>query len=327
MHSFNSFKSNVFRTNNQNFERHALELFNFQYANNAIYRKYVQFLNIRPDDVKKVAEIPFLPIRFFKNHTVKTGDFIEQKIFESSGTTGDASKHFVEDLDFYAKVCTKIFTSSFGKLDKSVVIGLLPSYLERGNSSLVYMVNHFIKLSQNDHSGFYLDDMELLIQKLKMLAGHGFKVHFFGVTFALLELASRYSLDMENVCFFETGGMKGRGKELTREELHLKLRRAFNTNHVFSEYGMTELLSQAYLQKDGKFHAPPWMQVRIREIHDPFKYTQKGQVGVISIVDLANVHSCAFIETEDLGMLSDDGFNVIGRLDNSDLRGCNLLIS
>ncbi len=327
MHSFNSFKSNVFRTNNQNFERHALELFNFQYANNAIYCKYVQGLNITPDDVTKIDEIPFLPIRFFKNHSIKTGNFTEQKIFESSGTTGNTSKHFIEDLDFYTKVSVEIFTSFFGDLENSVVIGLLPSYLERDNSSLVYMVNQFVKQSKNVHSGFYLDDMELLTQKLRLLSEHGFKVHFFGVTFALLELASRYSLDMENVCIFETGGMKGRGKELTREELHLKLMSAFNTNHVFSEYGMTELLSQAYLQKDGNFHAPPWMQIRIREVHDPFKYTQKGQAGVISVIDLANVHSCAFIETEDIGMLIGDGFKVLGRLDNSDLRGCNLLIT
>lgn len=327
MNSLNSFKSSVFRINNQNFDQHALELFHFQYNNNKTYHDYVKHLNVHPGEVTTISMIPFLPIQFFKYHKIKTGNFTPQKIFESSGTTGSTSKHYIEDLDFYKKVCVKIFNSFFGKIDQSIIIGLLPSYLERNNSSLVYMVNHFVQKSNNNSSGFYLNDIERLAERLRSFSEWKNPVFLFGVTFALLEFANRFQMDSKNLYILETGGMKGRGKELIREELHEKLKRAFNTNHIFSEYGMTELLSQAYLKKDGIFHTPPWMQVLVREIHDPFGYTKNGQTGVIKVIDLANVHSCAFIETEDLGLRVGDGFKVIGRLDNSDLRGCNLLMS
>lgn len=328
MHSLNSFKSNVFRINNQNFEQHALELFHFQYNNNKTYREYVQYLNVRPDDVKVIEKIPFLPIQFFKHHEIKTGNFTPQHVFESSGTSGGStSKHYIEDLEYYKKISTHIFTSFFGRIEDSIIIGLLPSYLERNNSSLVYMVNQFINISTNDHSGFYLDNIDLLAKKLKSLTKEKTNVFLFGVTFALLELADLFQFDMNKLTILETGGMKGRGKELIREDLHQKLKRSFQTNKVSSEYGMTELLSQAYLQSDGFFHSPPWMKVTIREIHDPFTFAKDRQIGVINVIDLANVHSCAFIETEDLGLLDGYGFKVIGRLDNSDLRGCNLLLS
>lgn len=327
MHSLNSFKTNVFSVNNQNFDQCALELFQFQYKNNRIYNQYVQHLNVHPHKVTTVSQIPFLPIQFFKTHEVKTGDFIPEHMFVSSGTTGTTSTHYIEDLAFYKKVSTHIFNSFFGIIDQTNVIGLLPSYLERDNSSLVYMVNHFIHESGSESSGFYLNNFEELIERLELLSKKKARVFLFGVTFALLELAGNFQCDMDNVYVIETGGMKGRGQELIREELHEKLANAFNTEHIFSEYGMTELLSQAYFQKDGLFHTPSWMRIFVREVHDPFHYIENSKTGLINVIDLANVHSCAFIETEDLGLKLNNGFKVLGRLDNSDLRGCNLLLS
>lgn len=327
MLSLNSLKSNVFHINNQNFGQHAIALFQFQYNNNKIYQKYVNHLGIRPQDVNHVNRIPFLPIKFFKSHIIQTGSFQKQHVFFSSGTMGATSKHYIDDLDYYRKVSTKIFSSFYGELEKSVVIGLLPSYLERDNSSLVYMVNHFIEKTGNPHSGFYLNNLDELVDKIRTISTEGSPIYLFGVTFALLQLAENYKIDVNSLHIFETGGMKGRGEELTREELHLKLRSAFNTKNIYSEYGMTELLSQAYMKSDGFFYTPPWMKVLIREIHDPFCDAEKGKTGVIKVIDMANVHSCAFIETEDLGINIGDGFKVLGRLDNSDMRGCNLLLS
>ncbi len=327
MRSLNSFKSKIFHINNQNFEEHALRLFRFQYMHNTVYRTYIQNLNIVPDKVLNIFEIPFMPIQFFKKHEIKTENFKPQQIFESSGTTGARSKHCIEDLEFYNKISLAGFKLFFGEIDQTVIIGLLPSYLERNNSSLVYMVNHFIGQSNNPNSGFYLNNLSLLTDKLKALSKNQKPIYLFGVTFALLNLARNVNFDMKNLYILETGGMKGRGKEIIREELHEKLETTFNTNNVFSEYGMTELLSQAYLQKDGYFHTPPWMRVMVREIHDPFSYIENGKTGIIKVIDLANIHSCAFIETEDLGMQEGAGFKVLGRLDNSDLRGCNLLLS
>lgn len=327
MQSINSFKSKIFQVNNQTFERDALELFHFQYNNNKIYHEYLDHLSVNPDDVNSVSKIPFLPIRFFKSHVVKTGDFLHQQIFESSGTTGVTSKHYIEDLEFYNKISTWIFSYFFGELHNSTVIGLLPSYLERGNSSLVHMVNHFILESKNTESGFYLNNLEDLVAMLKSVSSELQPIYLFGVTFALLDLAERYALSFENLTVLETGGMKGRGKELIREELHLMLKGSFETDKIYSEYGMTELLSQAYMKKDGLFFTPPWMKIQIREIHDPFCIANDGKSGIIKVIDLANIHSCAFIETEDLGILEGSGFRVLGRLDNSDLRGCNLLLS
>jgi len=327
MQSLNSLKSNLFQIDKNNFEQHALGTFYFQYNNNKIYKAYVDYLGIRSEDVTTIAQIPFLPIQFFKSHKVVSGEFQEQQVFHSSGTTGSSSKHYMEDLDFYKKVAVEIFTEFFGKLEDSVVIGLLPSYLERGNSSLVAMVDHFIKVSGNSASGFYLNNYEELIIRLRSIADRQSQVHLFGVTFALLEFADQYKLPLTGVNIFETGGMKGRGKEIIRTELHQKLNYTFETENIFSEYGMTELTSQAYMQRNGFFKAPPWMKVIVRDLHDPFVMAPKGKSGVICIIDLANAHSCSFIETEDLGIMNDEGFQVLGRMDNSELRGCNLLLS
>ena len=233
----------------------------------------------------------------------------------------------MEDLDFYKNVSRKIFVDCFGEIENSVILGLLPSYLERQNSSLVFMVDWFVQLSGHPSSGFYLNEYQSLMTMLQALDKTGETTFLFGVTFALLELAGIIEMPMENLHIIETGGMKGRGRELIREELHEKLKKGFGTRHIYSEYGMTELLSQAYMMNDGWFHTPPWMKILIREINDPFAMVKKGKTGVINIIDLANVHSCAFIATEDLGLAGDDGFKVLGRLDNSDMRGCNLLLS
>jgi phenylacetate-coenzyme A ligase PaaK-like adenylate-forming protein len=326
--SINSFKSSIFQINNQNFEEAALSLFHFQYHNNRIYNLYVNYLNINPSDVKSLDAIPFLPIRFFKNHSVISGDFSIAHIFESSGTTQtETSKHFIEDLQFYEQVSSSIFSDFFGPIQDAIFIGLLPSYLERTNSSLVYMVDHFIRKSNRKESGFYLKDHQKLVDQLHALSGHGGHVYLFGVTFALLELADKYKIEMSNLTVLETGGMKGRGREMVREELHMALGKAFTTSRIYSEYGMTEILSQAYMGESGYFKTPPWMKVFMRDINDPFAKVPSDKTGAINIIDLANAHSCAFIETEDLGVLNANGFKVLGRLDNSDMRGCNLLIA
>jgi len=327
LQSLNSLKTKVFQVNEHNFEERALELFVFQYNNNKIYQDYINHLNIPLGKVNSISEIPFLPIRFFKSHRVQTGSFKAEQIFESSGTTGITSKHYIEDLEYYKKISTWIFRSFFGELKDSVVIGLLPSYLERDNSSLVYMVNHFIDQSNDTRSGFYLSNFHELSELLQSPRINKSPVFLFGVTFALLELAEKYSFNNKNLFIIETGGMKGRGKELIRQELHKKLSGAFHTKNIFSEYGMTELLSQAYMNKDGLFYTPPWMRIFIREIYDPFCLAEENKTGVIQVIDLANVHSCAFIETEDLGIRIGNGFKVLGRLDNSEMRGCNLLLS
>ena len=327
MQSLNSLKSNLFRINDQNFEKAALEIFQFQYKRNPIYKTYVDHLNIHPESIDNIKKIPFLPIRFFKTHKIQISDCRTEATFESSGTTGAKSQHFIEDLEFYQKVSSYIFEMFFTAIEKSVIIGLLPSYIERGNSSLVYMVNHFIEMSRKNDSGFYLNNTDELVDKLEKLGSSQSRIYLFGVTFALLELAEKYSNDIDNLVIIETGGMKGRGKELIREDLHSKLKFSFEKSTICSEYGMTELLSQAYLTAAGLFQTPAWMKVLIRDIYDPFCYQPTGKSGVINIIDLANVHSCAFIETEDLGVHFKDGFKVMGRLDNADLRGCNLLLS
>lgn len=328
MESLNSFKSNVFRINNQNFDVHALNLFRFQYRQNPVYKAFVDYLGVDPQRVKSVENIPFLPIRFFKEHKIVSADFTPQHVFESSGTsTTSTSRHYIEDLRYYAEIATSIFAHFFGNLHEAVVIGLLPSYLERQTSSLVFMVDHFIKITNHPASGFYLSDYKKLAATLSSLSLDRRPVFLFGVTFALLEFARIYRLKMKNLVVLETGGMKGRGREMIREELHGHLGNAFIGSRITSEYGMTELLSQAYLGREGYFQCPPWMRVFIRDVNDPFFYMKNGKTGVINVIDMANVHSCAFIETEDLGVMDERGFNVLGRLDNSDMRGCNMLIT
>jgi len=325
--SINSFQNKLFHINNQNFDEVAIELFIFQYKNNLIYKTFVDHLSVDPERVSEVSQIPFLPISFFKSHKVTAGEFVPEEIFESSGTTQlNPSKHYINDLNFYHQVSSRIFSDFFDMIQGAIIIGLLPSYLERKNSSLVSMVDYFIKISNRSESGFYLENPNTLVERLNKFKGSGKPVYLFGVTFALLDLAEKHKLDLDNLVVLETGGMKGRGRELIREELHSELRKAFNSNRISSEYGMTELLSQAYMTKEGYFKTPPWMKVKIRDINDPFSYVKNGRSGAINVIDLANIHSCAFIETEDLGVRSSEGFKVLGRLDNSDMRGCNLLV-
>ncbi len=328
MQSINSFKSKLFQINNQNFDEAALKLFHYQYRNNPVYKSYVDNLGINTKLIKEVVKIPFLPIRFFKSHKIVTGNFSSKQVFESSGTTQlNTSKHYIEDLHFYHQVSSEIFSDFFGGLKDSVILGLLPSYLERQNSSLVSMVNYFIEKSGRSESGFYLDNQQKLIAQLENLKTDSRPIYLFGVTFALLEIARKHQIEMNNLVILETGGMKGRGREMVREELHNRLKDAFNIKRISSEYGMTELLSQAYLDENGYFQCPPWMKIGIRDINDPFSNVRDGKTGAINVIDLANIHSCAFIETEDLGVRLGDGFRVLGRLDNSDMRGCNLLVS
>ena len=291
-----------------------------------MYRGFITQLG-RPAPVS-VEEIPFLPISFFKNHVVRTGEWTPETVFESSGTTGVVtSRHFVRDPALYKDHALRIFESFYGSITGFHVLALLPSYLERQGSSLVMMADHFIRESQSPHSGFYLNNLDDLSAKLRLLRAGSRKVLVLGVTFALLDLAERFPMDLNHCIIMETGGMKGRRKEIIRDELHEILRNAFNVPEIHSEYGMTELLSQAYSMGAGKFRLPPALKVIIRDINDPARQELPGRTGGINIIDFANIYSCAFVETEDLGRLTQDGYlEVLGRMDNTDVRGCNLLV-
>ena len=322
-----SFQSPMAKISESEFESHAMRLFHRQAQENAVYRSYLQALGVNPLDVEQTSDIPFLPIEFFKTHEVKTGNWPSETIFESSGTSSSVkSFHHVEKEQSYREHARAIFEDVFSPLSGTAVLALLPSYLERTGSSLINMVEYFIEQSENDASGFYLYNQEALIQQLKLLKGSA-NVVLFGVTFALLELAKNYQLDLSHVTLIETGGMKGRGKELTRDELYQQISEKIQFKSIYSEYGMTELFSQAY-GVEGKFMVPASMRVQIRDINDPFATVPVGSSGGINIIDLANEHSCAFIETKDIGRLQTDGsFEVLGRIDNSELRGCNLLLA
>lgn len=314
--------------NESNFNAHALAVFQFQYANNLVYQSYINHLGISTSFINKIEDIPFLPISFFKNHSIKTNDWPVQKVFESSGTSGlQTSKHSIKDVVFYHNHAMSLFEDIFGSLKDLHILALLPSYLERDNSSLVSMVKFFIDKTASGYSGFYLQNLQELVEVLNKLKSKGKEVVLFGVTFALLELAEQYDLDMSHVTLIETGGMKGRREEVTREELYTTLKSKLNIQHIYSEYGMTELLSQAY-GKNAIFNTPNTMKVMVREVSDPFSISAIGKTGGINVIDLANVDTCSFIETQDLGRVNKDGsFEVLGRFDNSELRGCNLLIS
>jgi phenylacetate-coenzyme A ligase PaaK-like adenylate-forming protein len=323
-----SFKAKLSGITEDTFENAALELFLYQYYNNPLYREYTDHLKIKALNVDSIAEIPFLPIEFFKTHTIKSGTWQTQHVFESSGTTGAiTSKHPIEDLDFYLKHSEIIFEQFYGSLTDYTFIALLPSYLERNNSSLVFMADHFVKQSKSEYSGFYLNNYSALIEKLQYLKNKKVKVIIIGVTFALLDLAEQFHEDLSEVIIIETGGMKGRRKELTQYEVHQAIKESFSVENVHTEYGMTELLSQAYSQKEGVLKFPDWCKVLIRDLNDPFDFSQKRKTGAVNIIDLANVHSCAFIETKDIGeIINKKEFKILGRMDNSEVRGCNLLI-
>ncbi len=322
------FTSSLHRINESNFDDIALELFRYQFNNNKVYKQYVESLDLDTLKIASINQIPFLPIEFFKTHNIVCGDWLPEIEFTSSGTTGLAtSKHQICNLSFYLTNSKAVFNQFFGSLENYHFVALLPSYLERDGSSLIAMMNHFIKESGSIHSGFYLGNEAELATKFSGLVSSSKRVILWGVSFALLDLAERFQLDLSNCLIVETGGMKGRRKEMIREELHSFLKERFNVGAIGSEYGMTELLSQAYSLGDGKFKSPPWMKILIREVNDPFTNAPNEKVGGINVIDLANAHSCAFIETQDLGKITQSGyFEVVGRIDNSDLRGCNLMV-
>ena len=327
MNTFKSFKDSLYSVNEINFDDIALQLFHFQAENNPVYHQYLHHLNCKTEQIQSVEEIPFLPISFFKSHIIKTDFWQPEVTFTSSGTTGMVtSKHEVFDLAFYLNLSEYIFTQFYGSPADYHFLALLPSYLERKGSSLIAMMDHLVRQSNSEHSGFYLHNHDELVKKLMSLKGNERKVILWGVSFALLDLAESYQLDLSDCIVIETGGMKGRRKEWIREELHKYLGNRFSLPVIHSEYGMTELMSQAYSKGNGYYRCPPWMKVLMRDINDPFTII-KGKAGGINVVDLANFHSCAFIETQDLGQIDQMGnFEVLGRLDNSDVRGCNLLV-
>ncbi|MBL7856219.1 MAG: acyl transferase [Cyclobacteriaceae bacterium] len=326
METFKSF--DLYHLNERAFADIALSVFQFQVRNNPVYKAFVENLNIEKESISRVEDIPFLPISFFKQHALKTGNWPSDTFFESSGTMGTlTSRHEIQSLDFYLQHAERNFTYFFGDLTQYNVLALLPSYLERQNSSLVAMIDHFIKRTGSAYSGFYLYDQEKLLSDLQSLKNSKRKTILWGVTYALLDVAEQHQPDLSHCLIFETGGMKGRRRELTREELHQFLRDRFNVTAIYSEYGMTELLSQAYMDGGVGFHCPPWMKITGRDITDPFRKGLLGETSGINVIDLANLHSIAFLETEDLGRVYTDGtFEVLGRMDNSDLRGCNLMV-
>lgn len=314
------------KTDNE-FKAIALKVFKFQFENNRVYRSFCDLINRHPSDVKEVEDIPFLPISFFKSHEVLSTNNPVQKTFTSSGTTGQiASKHYVTDLEFYTKSFTNTFRAFYGNIEDYVILGLLPSYLEREGSSLVFMVDHLIQLSKYPNSGFYLNNLNEIHRTLLKLESKSQKTLLIGVSFALLDLIEKYSFKLKNTIVMETGGMKGMRKEMIRNELHERLSKGFGANHIHSEYGMTELLSQAYSKGNGLFKSPNWMQIITRDPEDALSIQKTGKTGGINIIDLANINSCSFIATQDLGITyPDKTFEIIGRFDNSDIRGCNLM--
>jgi len=317
----------IFSVKEADFPTLAMDIFNFQYGNNPVYKAFVDALKIKPNSVNSLEKIPFLPIIFFKSQQIKTGEFSAEEVFESSGTTDSVrSRHFVKDLGLYTKSFIQTFEKNYGPVNECCIIGLLPSYLERNTSSLVFMVKELIKLSGHSQSGFYLDDFEKLQNILFDLERKKQKTILIGVTFALLDFAEKYAMPLQSTTVMETGGMKGRREEMTRTEVHEILKKSFSVNEIHSEYGMTELLSQAYSKGNGLFKSSPWMKIFIRDEEDPFSVKQIGS-GALNIIDLANIYSCSFIATDDAGKLNDDGsFEILGRIDGSDLRGCSLLI-
>ena len=339
----------IFRiTSERKFNALALEIFYLQAEKNEVYKNYLLQLNINPKKISDINKIPFLPIEFFKTHKVELSREFgvrrqkensklqtvselrtpDSRLFTSSGTTNQSrSKHYVTDISIYEKSFSKCFELFYGNIEKHCILALLPSYLERKHSSLVYMADSLINKTKNKHSGFYLNNYHELAKKLELLEKKKQKTILLGVSFALLDFAEKFPIKRNHTIIMETGGMKGKRKEMVREELHQKLCHLFGAKSIHSEYGMTELLSQAYSKGSGVFQCPPWMKILIRDTNDNFQILKNGLTGGINIIDLANINSCSFIATQDLGKLhSDNSFEVLGRFDNSDLRGCNLLV-
>jgi phenylacetate-coenzyme A ligase PaaK-like adenylate-forming protein len=316
-------------SNRQQFDETALQVFRFQAENNAIYNQFIKGLNINPTSVDDIYKIPFLPVEFFKSQEIVSSTDEAQVTFTSSGTTGMiTSRHIVTDVSWYEQSFRRAFELFYGDIRNYCVLALLPSYLEREGSSLIYMADDLIKQSENSNSGFYLYNHEDLHQQLKKQKLAGKPTLLIGVTFALLDFVDQYQIDFPELIVMETGGMKGRRKEMIREELHETLINGFGVQHIHSEYGMTELLSQAYSKGVGIFNCPPWMKIVTRDTNDPITTLTSGRTGGINIIDLANINSCSFIATQDLGKIYPNGsFEVLGRFDNADIRGCNLLIA
>lgn len=310
------------------FEKIALKTFRFQYENNLVYKEFCDLLKTDVSKVKSLQQIPFLPIQFFKSHAVVSNQEEVQATFTSSGTTGMiTSKHLVTDVSIYEESYRKGFSEFYGNIEDYVVLALLPSYLEREGSSLIYMVEDLIQLSNRPESGFYLHNHDELIQNLIALDEAGQNVILIGVTYALLDLIEKHQFQLQHTIIMETGGMKGKRKEMIREELHEQLCAGFGVNAIHSEYGMTELLSQAYSLGNGVFECPSWIQILLRDTEDALSYVATGKTGGINVIDLANINSCSFIATQDLGKkYPNNSFEVLGRFDNSDIRGCNLMV-
>ena len=315
-------------TSEDNFKKMALTVFKHQFKNNKVYRSFCDLIYVHPSDVTKIEEIPFLPIQFFKSRKVLSSIDEIQEIFTSSGTTGSTtSKHFVTDISLYKESYLEGFKHFYGNIEDYVVLALLPNYLERKGSSLVFMVDDLIKKSKNSESGFYLNNIDELAQKLIKLDNNGQKTVLMGVSFALLDLVEKHQFTLKNTIIMETGGMKGQRKELVREELHQLLQYGFKVHEIHSEYGMTELLSQGYSKGNGIFETPPWMRILARDTEDALTILPIGKAGGINVIDLANYNSCSFIATQDLGKVHKNGtFEIIGRFDTSDIRGCNLMV-
>jgi Acyl-protein synthetase, LuxE len=310
------------------FEKITLKVFRYQYDSNLVYQQFCNLLHKNKANVKQIEDIPFLPIQFFKSHQVVSSQQTPQAVFTSSGTTGAiTSSHFVTDLKYYEESYRLSFKQFYGNIEDYVVLALLPSYLEREGSSLIYMVNDLIELSNQPESGFYLNNYDDLLGKLESLNQEGKNVLLIGVTYALLDCLEKKNFSLNNTIIMETGGMKGRRKELIREELHQLLMKGFGVTEIHSEYGMTELLSQAYSLGNGIFECPNWMKIIIRDPEDALTILENNKTGGINVIDLANINSCSFIATQDLGKCYENGsFEVLGRFDNSDIRGCNLMV-
>ncbi len=309
----------------EEFTKTALKIYEFQLENCTVYREFVEKLH--RNHPKNIHEIPFLPISFFKSHLVKHINITDfEATFLSSGTTSsERSKHLIPSLAIYQRAFTKIYTSKIGNPTEQVILALLPNYIEQGSSSLVYMVQNLIEQSKNPSSGFMLNESHKIKNAYDLAILEGKKVVIFGVTYALLDLAKK-NMDLSKAIIIETGGMKGRRKEISKAELHQELKRGLSATRICSEYGMTELLSQAYSDKDGLFSLPPWMKILCRDTNDPFSYVESGKTGGLNVIDLANLYSCSFIATQDLGKMQGEYFHLLGRFDNSDIRGCNLMV-
>ncbi|MBN1337674.1 MAG: acyltransferase [Bacteroidales bacterium] len=310
----------------EEFNETALRIFREQYLHNPVYRRFAGNFISRPEKIRALDEVPFMPVELFKTHKISDTGKNYDRIFSSSGTGGVRSRHYVADISLYKRSLIGSFIRFYGNPGDYCFLALLPSYLEREDSSLVYMVSKLMEVGKHPGNGFFLHDHEALAQRLWKQQKEGSKTILIGVTFALLDFVSVFQCRFPSLIVMETGGMKGRGVEMVREEVHERLCQGFGVKKIHSEYGMTELLSQAYSDGDGRFKAPPWMRVLIRDPYDPFSFLGQGKTGLISVADLANIHSCSFVATQDIGRIHKDGsFEVLGRMDHSDIRGCNLL--